>query len=333
LLASNKQRGLVSADFGDQRLGVEGSADSGVVVKVDVTVRGRRMASRHGSAGRESREVLYRGQMSSRFVQISVNHSSSGYVRNPVVHASISLEGNAEPDGSGPVKPSVGPYFKQVHERSTQLELAIRALQVLPVAGQRSPTVGSRPGCGSGRFPSTYSVRLGRKVKNHLIVVVLAGVGMVLGVTANAQTASSQANDPHVIKDQDLELFRKDIRSQKKQLVAANLKLTDAEATKFWPVYDRYTADLIKINDKKYGLIQEYADHWGTMTDEQASSFVRQWLDVDIAIAQLRQKYVPEVAQVLNGRKTATFFQLDRRISMMIDLQLSSNVPIVQAQE
>jgi hypothetical protein len=170
-------------------------------------------------------------------------------------------------------------------------------------------------------------------VKNHLIVVVLAGVGMALGGTANAQTASSQANDPHVISDQDLELLRKDIRSQKKQLVAANLKLTDAEATKFWPVYDRYTADLIKINDKKYGLIQEYADHWGTMTDEQASSFLRQWLDVDIAIAQLRQKYVPEVAQVLNGRKTATFFQLDRRISMMIDLQLSSKVPIVQAQE
>ena len=70
-----------------------------------------------------------------------------------------------------------------------------------------------------------------------------------------------------------------------------------------------------------------------TMTDEQASSFLRQWLDVDIAIAQLRQKYVPEVAQVLNARKTATFFQLDRRISMMIDLQLSSQLPIVQAQE
>jgi hypothetical protein len=170
-------------------------------------------------------------------------------------------------------------------------------------------------------------------VKNYLIVVVLAGAGVALGGTANAQTATSRANDPHAIKDQDLQLLRKDIRSQKKQLVAANLKLTDAEATKFWPVYDRYTADLIKINDRKYALIQEYADHWGTMTDEQASSFLRQWLDVDMAIAQLRQKYVPEVAQVLNGRKTATFFQLDRRISMMIDLQLASEVPIVQAQE
>jgi len=69
------------------------------------------------------------------------------------------------------------------------------------------------------------------------------------------------------------------------------------------------------------------------MTDEQASSFLRRWLDIDIAITRLRQKYVPEVAQVLNGRKTATFFQLDRRLSMMIDLQLSSQLPIVPAQE
>jgi hypothetical protein len=59
--------------------------------------------------------------------------------------------------------------------------------------------------------------------------------------------------------------MRKDIRSQKKQLIAQNPKLTDAEATKFWPIYDQYTAELVKINDKKYATIQEYADHYGTL--------------------------------------------------------------------
>ena len=54
--------------------------------------------------------------------------------------------------------------------------------------------------------------------------------------------------------------------------MAANLKLSDTEATKFWPVYDRYAADLIKINDQRYALIREYADHWGIMTNDQALS-------------------------------------------------------------
>lgn len=163
--------------------------------------------------------------------------------------------------------------------------------------------------------------------------IAMAGAWMVCGAMGNAQTAPPQDNNTRVISSQDVDLLRKDLRSRKKQLIAENLKLTDAEATKFWPIYDQYTAELVKINDKKFGLIQEYADHWGTMTDEQAASYLRQWLDVDVAIMQLRQKYVPIVSQVLNGRKSATFFQLDRRISMMIDLQLASQLPVVQAQE
>ena len=111
------------------------------------------------------------------------------------------------------------------------------------------------------------------------------------------------------------------------------MKLSDAEATKFWPIYDQYTAELIKINDKKFELVQNYADNWGKMTNEQSLSFIRQWLDMDILTTQLRQKYVPIVAQVLDGKKSATFFQLDRRMSMMIDLQVSSQMPLVQAQE
>jgi Spy/CpxP family protein refolding chaperone len=49
----------------------------------------------------------------------------------------------------------------------------------------------------------------------------------------------------------DLEGLRAELRSSKKQVTAATLKLTDAEATKFWPVYDQYAAELIKINDSR----------------------------------------------------------------------------------
>lgn len=169
-------------------------------------------------------------------------------------------------------------------------------------------------------------------MKKVMAAVLMTGAGLVIGPRTSAQTAAPQENPQHVISDQDLDLLRKDIRSQRKQLIAANLKLTDDEATKFWPVYDQYVSELISINDRKFALIQEYADNWGKLTNEQALSFVRRWLDADIEIAQLRQKYVPIVSKVLDGRKSATFFQLDRRIAMMIELQLSSRIPLVQAQ-
>jgi len=155
---------------------------------------------------------------------------------------------------------------------------------------------------------------------------------MLSGVIARAQTMSPDNGSTHVISDQDLNLLRKDLRSKRKQLIAANLKLTETEATKFWPVYDQYIQELIGINDKKFGLIQEYADNWGKLTNDQSLLFARNWLEMDIATAQLRQKYVPIVAKVLDGKKTTTFFQLDRRIAMMLELQVSSQMPLVQEQ-
>jgi len=167
----------------------------------------------------------------------------------------------------------------------------------------------------------------------RLLVALIAGSCLLAGTTARAQATEQKENTTHAISDQDLDLLRKDIRSKRKQLIAANLKLTDTEAAKFWPVYDQYIAELISINDKKFGLIQQYADNWGKLTNEQSLLFIRQWLDMYIQIAQLRQKYVPMVNKVLDGKKAATFFQLDRRIAMMLELQVSSQMPLVQEQE
>lgn len=154
------------------------------------------------------------------------------------------------------------------------------------------------------------------------------------GQAATAQPASAQA--PSASQQQQIDnvsLLRQDIRAKKKSLIAANLTLTADQATKFWPVYDQYTADLVKINDTKYALIKEYSETWGTMTDDQAVSLTKRSLDVDAQVTQLRLRYIPIFNKVVPGTTTATFFQIDRRIQAMIDLQLSSQLPLVQAQE
>ena len=170
-------------------------------------------------------------------------------------------------------------------------------------------------------------------MNRFLVVVLMAGSCTLCGPIAQAQTTSSQQGTDHVISDQDLSLLRKDLRSKRKQLIAANLKLTDTEAAKFWPIYDQYTQELVAINDKKFGLIQDYADNWGKMSNDQSLLFSRQWWDMDIQIAQLRQKYVPIISKAIDGKKTATFFQLDRRIAMMLEIQVSSQMPLVQEQD
>jgi hypothetical protein len=163
------------------------------------------------------------------------------------------------------------------------------------------------------------------------LALPLAHVSARTGGAAKQQ-ATTAASDSQV-QDQDITLLRQDIRGKKKQLVAANLSLTPDEATKFWPVYEQYTADLVKINDQKYALIKTYANDWGSITDAQATDLITKAIGVDAQVSQLRLRYIPIFNKVISGKKTATFFQIDRRIQGMIDLQLMGAVPLVQAQQ
>ena len=146
------------------------------------------------------------------------------------------------------------------------------------------------------------------------------------------QTNRAAQHENESDKDRQLALFRKDIRSTRKQIIASNLDLAETEAAKFWPVYEQYAADLGKIDEDRATIVKEYAEAFGSVSDDQADNLIRRWLDTDIAAAQLRQKYVPIVRKVLPAKKAATFFQIDRRVSMMIDVQIMSQIPLVQSQ-
>jgi hypothetical protein len=165
------------------------------------------------------------------------------------------------------------------------------------------------------------------------IGVCVFGSSRVVAQDQTSEPAAAAGSSADAFSDQQMALLRKDIRSIKKQLIAANLILTDSEAANFWPLYEQYSADFGKITDTRTVIIKEYSDGYGTLTDDQADNLIRRWLDTDISAAQLRQKYVPILRKVLPGKKAATFFQLDRRISMMIDVQLTSQLPLVQSQD
>lgn len=173
--------------------------------------------------------------------------------------------------------------------------------------------------------------------KSLIVTSVLAGVWLVSGHRAFAQASPAQPaflstappSGPS-LDDEEIALFRKDVRSLRKQIIAANVSLTDTEAQQFWPIFDRYTAELVAITDKKYALIKEYAEDYDTLTDEQAESYIKGRAAVEQSILQVRLKYVPIFRQVLSGKSTARFFQIDWRLGQIMDLQWASQTPLVE---
>jgi hypothetical protein len=160
---------------------------------------------------------------------------------------------------------------------------------------------------------------------------------LVCSSSAGAQDKAAQSGAPvssdqpgQPITDADIQMLRTNLRSERKQLIAANVQLTPAEAEKFWPIYDQYIAELVKNNNIKYDLIKQYVQQQGNLTDAQAENAVQQWIQVDESVAQLRSKYVPLFRKVLSPKSTAQFYQVDRRIQLMIDLQLASALPVIE---
>lgn len=129
--------------------------------------------------------------------------------------------------------------------------------------------------------------------------------------------------------DKEIEMLRKDVRAERKRLVAANLPLTTEEAVKFWPVYEQYVAEGAKILDTRVAVIKDYATNYDSLTDQKAQALIKKSIDIDKALVQLRFKYVPLVEKVLPAKKAVMFFQIDRRLSLLVDLQLAAEIPLV----
>ena len=177
-------------------------------------------------------------------------------------------------------------------------------------------------------------VRNGDPMKKSLILaLVFASLLLVSNASMFAQavkpaTQTDQAA-PNTIDDQDVQLLRHNLRQQRKEIVAANMTLTPDEATKFWPIFAQYRMEAIKPNDERWALIKDYAANYNTMTDAQAQDYMKRSTAVEQQLLDLRMKYVPIFEKVISAKKTALFYQIDHRVDLLINLQLSSVIPMV----
>jgi hypothetical protein len=156
-------------------------------------------------------------------------------------------------------------------------------------------------------------------------------LGQAAQPSSQSGPGAAAQGQPNSVNDKDVEMLRQDLRDQRKQIVALNLPLTGDEATKFWPVFDQYRKEAIKPNDERWAVIKEYATNYDSMTDAQAQSLMKRANAVDEQLLALRMRYVPIFEKVISPKKTALFYQIDRRVDLLINLQLSSVIPMVNA--
>jgi len=92
---------------------------------------------------------------------------------------------------------------------------------------------------------------------------------------------------------------------------------------------DRF-GEQTKLGDQKLALIQEYAHDFLDMTNEKASTLAHRAMELDDQRLALRHKYYNVLAKALPAVLVARFFQLDNQIQLVVDLQIASNLPIIE---
>lgn len=120
------------------------------------------------------------------------------------------------------------------------------------------------------------------------------------------------------------------IRSNRKALVAVNLQLTDAEAAKFWPIYDRYQKEINTTGDRLVAVIQDYTANFSDLSNDKAMQLVDDYLTVEADRVKVKRAYLDEFAKALPGRKVARFYQIENKMDAVIRYNLAATIPVVE---
>lgn len=125
-------------------------------------------------------------------------------------------------------------------------------------------------------------------------------------------------------------LLRSDVRKQKTAIMGAMMELSPEEAAKFWPVYNEYDAELTKLNDLRLANIQEYARNYDNMTESKADELIQKAFDYRKQRSELLARYYSRVKESLGSVQAARFVQIEDQLLMIIDLQITSELPVVE---
>ena len=127
-----------------------------------------------------------------------------------------------------------------------------------------------------------------------------------------------------------LEAARADLRAERTQLFADNLKLTPAQADRFWPLYREYSTKRAALGDERLAIITDYAAAYPNVGDAKAAELVARSIKLEREVTDLRIDYANKIGKVLPPATLMRFLQIDRRVDSVIEMELQRVIPVVE---
>jgi len=158
------------------------------------------------------------------------------------------------------------------------------------------------------------------------MLLAICALLALLTASASSQAAPTAST---TLTDSDIQLMRSDVQADKNDIIHATMQFTDPESAAFTPVYRDYAREQQKIGDERLELIKDYAKNYDSMDDTKAKDLVQRMIKLEDKTLTLRKDYWPKFMKALGAKRAAKFYQVDNRISLIINLQLTSVIPLI----
>lgn len=119
----------------------------------------------------------------------------------------------------------------------------------------------------------------------------------------------------------------------KKVMLTDYLGLSDADAAKFWPVYDAYMQERTKLGMDRMKILKDYAAQYENLSGDRVDDLTMRLFKNNMAIEKLQMKYYKKMKKAVNPLEAGKFIQAEKYIDAVIRTEVQMNIPFIGEME
>ena len=156
-------------------------------------------------------------------------------------------------------------------------------------------------------------------MKNSALVMITFAM-FVFSLLGHAQD-----EEPSI--DSAIEVARAGMQADKAVIVSRAMNFSEKDGAAFWPIYRQYERERSTVDDGRAAVIKEYTAKYPHLTDADARAMAERMFECDARIASLKKTYFKKFTKVLPALTVSEFFQVERRVDLLMDMNVESALP------
>lgn len=130
----------------------------------------------------------------------------------------------------------------------------------------------------------------------------------------------------------EMNALQDQVREGKRGLVEQQMQLSEAEAAKFWPIYDAQQEALAGFNKRRLDNILAYATAWnaGPIDDATAGSIAKTQLSIEKDEVAQMQRIYDKSKKAVGASKALRYLQIEGKIRALVRFEQAAEVPLAQ---